>query len=293
MYPRTSSPTPTLTHFARAIVVLCVAALTALAPAEALASDAIPEPGTGPSPVAQSNLRSWTESARFGAPGVLEVEAAYRASIAGARALGNNAALHTGDLLLDYTVNNSMGFRLGWRMFGAARYAPDFSEVGTGNIHAAGKFALVRTPEANFPHQLSLVGRLDFPTSQPPIRAPGVGGSALALYTIRFNQVELDANAGLAFNTSGLPSYVSLPLGARISWVGIDGFDVFGEFVQTLHFSNLRNSGTLLAGGCSYRPVNAVDLSVTGGVGLSTSLPAGFIQFAVAFQAGSPRMETP
>lgn len=249
-----------------------------------------PPPGEGPTPYAQPTLVSFNESARLAAPRVLEGEFAYRASIAGARRLGRDATLHTGDVLLGYALED-MEFRLGWHMFGVASYSQYSSDVGVGHPWFTGKFAIRGLAEAQHPHQLSIVATLEPGIGQSPVRVPGLTGSARAAYTIRFNQVELDANAGLAFNTADAPSFLSLPLGARVVWLAQPWLDVFGEFVQALHFTDLRASETLLAGGCSFRLLDGFDASLTGGVGLSTSLPAGFIQAAFTFHMGSPNLQ--
>lgn len=267
----------------RTLAFIPIALALVAGPATA-AAEPVPVPGDGASPVAQSTLDTFTESARLGAVGWLETELAYRASINAYESYDTELTLHTLDLLLGYPVRETMEFRVGWRMFGTVP-GDDFDSIaGVGDPWFDGKFALTGLPDAANPHALSLLARFRPGIGQAPVTVPGATFEARALYTVRVGpSVELDANAGLAFNTDDNPSYVSLPVGGRVVWMALDWLDVRGEIVEKLHFTNLRGSTTEVGVGAGMRPVDAIELTLTGGLGLSESLPAGFLQLGVAF----------
>lgn len=262
---------------------LAVLASTLLVASSAAATDPTPPPGAGAAPHAQSNLNSEVQSARIGAVGMLETELAYDALFNAYDDLRDELTLHSMDLLLGYVPRDSMEFRIGWTMFGVVP-GDDFDNIaGTGDPWVEGKFALIEIPDGNNPHTLALSGRIQAGIGQDPVTVPGATFEALALYTVRFEAIEVDANAGVAVNTADNPSYISLPLGGRVVWLFRPWMDFLGEITETLHFTRLRSSETQFAAGLAARPDNAVELTFTGGLGLSESLPAGFVHFGLAF----------
>lgn len=271
----------------RQIATIPLAFILLLAATPATATEPLPVPGDGGSPSAQGTLATEVESARMGTVGWLEAELAYRAAINAYRVFDNELTLHTMDLLLGYPVRDTMEFRAGWRMFGVVP-GDDFDQnAGVGDPWIDAKFALRQLPEADYPHTLSIVGRFQPGIGQTPATVTGVTFAALALYTVRIGEIELDGNAGVQVNTDDNPSYFSLPIGGRIVWLAEPWMNVYGEVVETLHFTDLRSSETQIAAGCALRPIDQFEFNVTGGIGLSESLPAGFIQLGVAFHAAN------
>lgn len=262
-------------------------ALVVLVAGAAAAQEQAPAP-TGPGsaptedPRVRSTLNTVVESAHLGPPGVLGMELAYRAAIDGYPTPWGDRTLHTGILQLAYPVDDRMEFRLGWDMFGVA--ADDRDNIsGVGDPWFEGKFAFRRLPAIDYPHALAIIGSIRPGIGQDPVKVTGVTFAATGVYTIAFDPIDLDVLAGIAINTDDNPSYLSLPLGGRVVWPALDFVDVYGEVTETLHFTRLRSSETQIGAGCAVRPADSLELTVTGGLGLSESVPAGFVQLGIAF----------
>jgi len=232
-------------------------------------------------------LRSFTESAALQTPEMVDVDVAYRVDFAATRTdFGEPLALHRAELLAGYGVNERIEARFGWHLFAFSDDGYSGRQGGLGNPYLDAKFAL-DLPDAGVPHALALRGRVEFGFAR--VFGPkGVGVGATALYTARLGEFVLDANGGVEFNTAQSPAYFSVPLSARGTLQPLPWLDVFAEFVETLRLDYLRQSGTALAGGVGFLPIDTVSVSLTGGVGLSTTLPSGYFQLSVAALSRPP-----
>jgi len=231
---------------------------------------------------AQSTLGSVVRSARFGRPGWLEAEIAYRAGLDTAeQGATEGFSLHTGELLLAYPVRDGLEFGLGWHVFGVVPTEGLDPIQGVGDPYAEGKFSLIRLPDGDRPAALSLLVRARPGVGQFPVTRDGLTLSTAALYTLRISGFELDLNGGVAVNTADDPTVVALPLGARLMYPRRSWLNLYVEVVERLHVPGLRESQLHVAGGVGLAPSRRVAFDIVGGLGLSESLPAGFLQLGM------------
>ncbi len=268
----------------RSIVLALVASATLLGSANASAIDRRPGPDEE-SPGAVSALESSVESARIGSPGWLQGEFAYRAAFAAYETFGEELTLHTGELLIDYTISRRFQAAAGWHMFGVV---PDeFSKVaGVGDPYLRGKLCLP-LQSANNPHAVGIVAEARFGVGQVPVTQSGFTATILGIYTVQMGDLEIDANAGIVINSDGSPGTLALPLRGRGAYSLNPWLRVFIEFTETLILDSLRASQTQLGAGAAVQPTPRVSIHLGGGVGLSENVPAGYFQIGLALQAAS------
>ena len=166
----------------RSAVIAFATTVTLLASAHASAIDRRPGPdqeSTG----AVSVLESSVETARLGSPGWIQGEFAYRAAFAAYENFGQELTLHTGELLIDYTISRRFQAGVGWHMFGVI---PDeFSKIsGVGDPYLRGKLSLP-LQSANNPHAIGVVAEARFGVGQVPATQSGFTATILGIYTVQ------------------------------------------------------------------------------------------------------------
>ncbi|MFT6396065.1 MAG: hypothetical protein ACJAYU_000807 [Bradymonadia bacterium] len=269
-------------NFMRPTALTFATILTLLASPHADALERRPGPDEE-SPGAVSVLESFVETARLGTPGWLQGEFAYRAAFAAYDNFGQELTLHTGELLIDYTISRKFEVGLGWHMFGVL---PDeFSKIsGVGDPYLRGKLSLP-LQSTNNPQALGVLVETRFGLGQHPVTYDGFTATILGIYTVQMGDLEIDANAGIVINSAGAPSTLAVPLGGRGAYGLSPWLRVFVEFTETLVLDSLRSSQTQLGAGVAAQPVPRVSVHLGGGIGLSENVPAGYFQVGVAFQA--------
>ena len=274
----------TTTLSARVVAAASSLAILSLC-AVAAAQDA-PDPAAAALQVTPT-LRTFTETATLSMTGLLEVEAAYRLDIAALDGpVAHDLDVHSAELLVGYAVSPVFEGRVGWHLFSFSE-SDEFGRYGgLGNPYVDGKFRL-RLPSSSTPQSLAIRGRVEAGLARE-LGSEGATLGAAALYTVRVGDFLIDANAGVDFNTAQSPAYVSIPLSGRGTWEPTVWCDVYAELIEVLRVDELRTSATLVRGGVGFMPVDTVSLDITGGVGLSTTVPAGQLMLSAAFLTRPP-----
>lgn len=253
-------------------------------------------PASGP---VNPSRPTYTDNARFVAPGHLELEAGYEIDFIGCPDPDGSVVLINGDfeascnlqrmdLLVKYAHDERLEFRAGWGVFGAQGTPIGESESGVGDVFVQGKIGLGVFDEPGR-HQLAVLGTLQPGVGQAPIGSDGLTIEAFGVYGFTPGPIVLDAQAGLSVVGIGDDTSLRLPLSAVVSFVPVDAVSVFGELVETLTFDDLNNSETSLLIGAGFVPTSRLALDVAGGIGLSETLPDAILRLGVTVQLGAVR----
>ncbi len=251
-------------------------ATAALVAAALVTTLSLPAPADAETPRrADPTIASATESAALAETGWLEMEFTWRLAF-------SELNLQTGRMLASYAAADWFELRLGWDLFAVREKDAFGRESGVGDPRFDGKF---RLPLNTDDHELSLVGGLQPGIGQPPLSVSGADLYGRALYSTWLAPVRLDANGGVTVNTEDEPSTLAVPLSVRAWWDAADWVGVWGEVVETLRPDDFSLSQTALGAGASFFVGEQVALDASMGVGLTTGLPDGFIQFGATFLA--------
>lgn len=253
-------------------------------------------PASGP---VNPSRPTYTDNARFVAPGHLELEAGYEIDVVQCPEpdgtivvidgeLESSCNLQRMDVLLKYAHNDHIEARIGWGVFGTQATPLDETVSGVGDVFVQGKFGLGVFDDPGR-HQLAILGSLQPGVGQAPIGTDGLTIEAFGVYGFTPGTIAIDAQAGLSLGGLGDDTSVRLPLSAVVGYAPIDTVSVFGEVVETLTFDDLNNSETSLLIGAAFVPTSRLGLDLAGGVGLSETLPDAILRLGVTVQLGAVR----
>lgn len=297
-----ASPSPARTE-ADAPPVAPAAAPPAAAPLAA----APPAVATAPARAATDNPRrtlpvnpsrpTYSDNAGFIVPGWVEMELGYSAAFNSCptvtldpvtgltTAQDGTCALQAVQALAKWSPVANQEYRVGWDAFGSLGLPGDDSIRGVGDVYVQGKFGIpldIMEPER---HRLAILGEVRPGFGQQPVTQPGLSLGAWAVYSTFPGVFQVHAQAGLRatglFDEFGL----QLPLSAVFGYSPITDLVVFGEFVEILQLDSLQRSQTQLLAGVAWSPISSVMLDLSGGVGLTETVPAGLFQIGLTFLA--------
>jgi hypothetical protein len=283
------------TRFCPLIVAALAAAAQAIAPSVARA-DALTALAPTDKLVAQQRLQTFTRSAHIGTPHRLEAEFAYRAAFLTTNVAALNvleekgsASLHTGDLLLTYAPIDSFELSLGWNMFESYRVPQlDVAETVAGEPYLDLKYRLPFKVAAR-QHGLALFAELRPQIGQDD--GEGLDIELDGIYSARVSKVLLSAQAGVQINTAASPAALRVPLSFLAEANVHPLVNVYGEFIENLNTEDLSQSATMLRAGVALYPFPGLRFDISGGPGLTTSTPDGFVGFGLTFLSNELRTD--
>jgi hypothetical protein len=286
------------------------------APSPAAGSEASPASvGTGPrTPSARGNevhprrtltvnpsRPTYSDNAGFVVPDWIELEVGYGAAfdscptlavdpVLGATSVQDGrCTLQSLEMLAKWSPRDLQEYRVGWDVLGVQTVPGRNATRGAGDPYIQAKFGIPLDIEDPEMHRLAILGEVRPGIGQAPLSGDGFALSAWAVYSTFPRAYQVHAQAGMRV-TGLLDDFgLQLPLSGVFGYSPIDDLVVFGEFLEILQLNSLQESQTRLLAGLAWSPISSVALDLSGGVGLTRTVPAGIFQLGLTFLAAPIR----